>query len=83
MHPLRDLIRNQTLMSDLALSYGTPSYIYDQTRLNHNLSKLHSSLKTYFDKYHICYAVKANSNPHLLKVLDRFRQFLGSDRLHD
>ena len=79
MHPLRDLIRNQTLMSDLANSYGTPSYVYDQTRLNHNLSKLNSTLKTYFEKYHICYAVKANSNPNLLKIMRSTLPDMGGD----
>ena len=79
MHPLRDLIRNQTLMSDLANSYGTPSYVYDQTRLNHNLSKLNSTLKTYFEKYHICYAVKANSNPNLLKIMRSTLPNIGGD----
>ena len=79
MHPLRDLIRNQTLMSDLANCYGTPSYVYDQTRLNHNLSKLNSTLKTYFEKYHICYAVKANSNPNLLKIMRSTLPDMGGD----
>ena len=64
-HPLRDLIRNNKLMKELAEEYGTPCYVYDQSRLIDNLTKLDIALSKYFSKYHICYAVKSNSNPHL------------------
>ena len=66
-HPLRNLIRNKELMTSLANTYGTPTYVYDYLRLKHNLNALDKSLSQHFNKYHICYAVKSNSNPHLLK----------------
>ena len=66
-HPLRNLIRNKELMASLANTYGTPTYVYDYLRLKHNLNALDKSLSQHFNKYHICYAVKSNSNPHLLK----------------
>jgi len=68
-HPLRDLIRNNKLMCELAEEYGTPCYVYDQPRLVNNLRKLDSAISKHFNKYHICYAVKSNSNPHLLKTM--------------
>ena len=78
-HPLRDLIRNDKLMNQLAEEYGTPCYVYDQSRLFDNLTKLDSAISKHFNKYHICYAVKSNSNPHLLKTMLKSLPQLGAD----
>ena len=78
-HPLRDLIRNNKLMKELAEEYGTPCYVYDQSRLIDNLTKPDIALSKYFSKYHICYAVKSNSNPHLLKTMLLTLPHLGAD----
>ena len=78
-HPLRDLIRNNKLMCELAEEYGTPCYVYDQPRLVNNLRKLDSAISKHFNKYHICYAVKSNSNPHLLKTMLSTLPNLGAD----
>ena len=78
-HPLRNLIRNKELMTSLANTYGTPTYVYDYLRLKHNLNALDKSLSQHFNKYHICYAVKSNSNPHLLKNMLSIIPNLGTD----
>ena len=78
-HPLRNLIRNNKLMNELAEEYGTPCYVYDQPRLVDNLTRLDNAISKYFNKYHICYAVKSNSNPHLLKTMLLTLPHLGAD----
>lgn len=78
-HPLIPIIQNRDLLKGLAQSFGTPLYIYSQQRLVDNISKLDKALKTHFLKYHICYAIKANSNPHLIRVLRDALPSLGGD----
>lgn len=65
-HPLHNLIADSQLMENLAGKYGTPAYLYSKERLVANLNRLNNALVNHFDKYHICYAVKANSNPNLI-----------------
>ncbi|HCN25318.1 MAG TPA: diaminopimelate decarboxylase [Candidatus Marinimicrobia bacterium] len=78
-HPLYYLIQNSTLMSSLAKNYGTPLYIYSEKRLLANLDRLNNALKTNFNKYHICYALKANSNPALITKMKNHLTSLGAD----
>ena len=78
-HPLKDLIQNKDLFESLADQFGTPLYIYSKQRLVHNITRIKSSLSNYFDSYHICYTIKANSNPHLIKLLKSTFASLGAD----
>ena len=78
MHPLKQLVHNSDLMNSLAKEYGTPLYIYDASRIRGNVNIIKNSLEKYFDKFHICYAIKSNSNPHLIKtMLDTFPEMGG------
>ena len=78
MHPLKQLVNNSDLMNSLAKEYGTPLYIYDASRIRDNVNIIQNSLSKYFDKFHICYAIKSNSNPHLIKtMLDAFPKMGG------
>ena len=78
MHPLKQLVHNSDLMNSLAKEYGTPLYIYDASRIRGNVNIIKNSLEKYFDKFHICYAIKSNSNPHLIKImLDTFPEMGG------
>jgi|TARA_B110000495_G_scaffold5183_1_gene3866 diaminopimelate decarboxylase len=78
-HPLIDLIKNKPLFDTLADQYGTPLYIYSKERLVHNINLLKKALNDYFDSFHICYTIKANSNPHLIKILKTEIPSLGAD----
>ena len=78
-HPLYYLIQNSALMTSLAKNYGTPLYIYSEKRLLENLDRLNNALKTNFNKYHICYALKANSNPALITKMKNHLTSLGAD----
>ena len=79
MHPLRQLISNSDLMKSLAKQYGTPLYIYDADRIKNNVLVLEKGLSKYFHKFHICYAIKSNSNPHLLKIMLEANSQMGGD----
>ena len=79
MHPLRKIISNSDLMKSLAKEYGTPLYIYDADRIKNNVQVLEKGLSKYFHKSHICYAIKSNSNPHLLKTMLEACSQMGGD----
>ncbi len=52
-------------LKDLAAKIGTPFYCYSKKSLTENFNKF----KTAFPKADICYAVKANANIAILKIL--------------
>jgi diaminopimelate decarboxylase len=66
--------QNQQLSMDgvdlqqLAQLYGTPSYLYSQTSLTQAVQLFQSALSAKPNSL-ICYAVKANSNLYILKLL--------------
>jgi|TARA_B100001079_G_scaffold66380_1_gene56513 diaminopimelate decarboxylase len=78
-HPLQQLISDHALAEDLACEFGTPLYIYDADRLRDNTSRMENALSGSFPKSQICYALKANSNPHILSVLLGAASSLGAD----
>ena len=78
-HPLKELINNKSLFESLAAEYGTPLYIYDKNQLIKNINKIHSALASNFDNFHICYTIKANSNPNIIGALKSEIPSLGAD----
>ncbi len=60
-------------VSELVRVYGTPLYVYDKEIILERIA----ALKEAFPSAHICYAIKANSNPALLKLIAS--QGLGAD----
>ena len=54
---------------ELAKEFGTPLYIYDQKQIEENYHRLRSALDKHYEKFSIHYAVKANPNPAVIKVL--------------
>lgn len=79
MHPLNHLIVKKDQFITITQEYGTPLYIYSTELIRENLDKLEFALKKNFKKYHICYAIKANSNPHLIKLMKDYLSDLGAD----
>ena len=67
-HPLSNLISDQELLEKIANEHGTPLYVYSEERLNENINRLSSAIGNSFEKHHIYYAVKANSNTHISNV---------------
>ncbi|MBT3589957.1 MAG: diaminopimelate decarboxylase [Candidatus Marinimicrobia bacterium] len=78
-HPLFDLIKNEPLFHSLVEKYGTPLYVYSKDRLIHNIQTLDQALGDHFESHHICYTIKANSNPHLIQALKSTIPALGAD----
>jgi diaminopimelate decarboxylase len=54
-------------VSDITATVGTPVYIYSADAMLRSLQELQSALKTL--PHLICFAVKSNSNVHILKLL--------------
>jgi len=79
MHPLNHLIVKKNLFSTITQEYGTPLYIYSDELIRDNLDRLEFALKKNFQKYHICFAVKANSNPHIITLIKNHVPSLGAD----
>ena len=78
-HPLFHLIKDKPLLESLAKKYGTPLYLYDKKQLVKNINGMDKVLGKYFKKYRICYTIKANSNPNLVRILKSKVPDLGAD----
>ena len=78
-HPLGSLIENKPLLESIAEEYGTPLYLYSGDRIKNNLDRLSTSLNDHFEKNQIYFAVKANSNPHLISFMKINYPDLGCD----
>ena len=79
LHPLQQLISDQALAEELATEFDTPLYVYDADRLKNNARRMDEAISGSFPKYQICYALKANTNPHILSVLLEAAPSLGAD----
>ena len=62
-----ELYLDDTSLSDLAISFGTPSYIYSASQIKDNFLEYKDSMRMN-DK--VCFAVKSNSNIAILKLLN-------------
>ena len=78
-HPLSNIISQTKLLEELADQYGTPTYVYSSSRLEHNISELMKSISASFANYQVYYAVKANSNISIIKILKNKFNDLGCD----
>jgi diaminopimelate decarboxylase len=64
-----ELYCEQTPIRELAAKHGTPLYVYSQETLSRSFQDLAAALQPL--DHRICYAVKANSNLAVLRVLAR------------
>lgn len=53
----------------LAEEFGTPLYVYSQSRIQSNYRRLVNAYRSYYPKFEVYYAVKANNNPAIVKIL--------------
>jgi diaminopimelate decarboxylase len=51
-------------VSEIAARYGTPFFVYDRSVIDRKLDLLRQTLR---DRFKICYSVKANPNPAILR----------------
>ncbi len=67
--------RNGTLyfdgvsVSELTERFDTPLYVVSESRIRENYQRLHNALAQNYRKVRVCYAMKANSNLAVLKIL--------------
>jgi len=54
---------------DLASAYGTPLYVTDEKRLRNNCRRLRAAFERGYPKFKLNYAVKANSNLAILRIV--------------
>lgn len=57
------------LVEDLANEFGTPLYIYSKNQILRNYREINQPLVNSKLDFINCYAIKANSNPEILKLL--------------
>lgn len=60
---------NGCTLRDIADRFGTPLYLYDAARIERNCLALRDAFNAHYPATDIFYAVKANGNPHLLRLI--------------
>ena len=78
-HPLINLVKNKKLFTQVVKRFGSPTYVYSKRQLIRNVSAINKALEANFKNFQICYTIKANSNPHIIKVLKSEINHLGAD----
>ena len=53
----------------LAEKFGTPLYVYSQNRIQSNYKRLVKAYQSHYPKFQVYYAIKANNNPAIVKIL--------------
>lgn len=54
---------------ELAKEFGTPLYVYSQSRIEENYKRLVAAYQKHYPNFQVYYAVKANNNPAIVKIL--------------
>ena len=68
--PEKDILR-------AARKYPTPFFLYSEKKIRANCFHFKNSFRSFFPTFQPLYAVKANNNPHLLKII--FSEGFGAD----
>src|SRR5579872_3541458 len=63
------LLCEEVALSDLAREYGTPLYVYSKRQIIENFQSFDATLKSSGKEHYVSYALKANSNIELLRIL--------------
>lgn len=63
------LLCEQLSLAELAAAVGTPVYVYSQAELLQRAASYQQAATTAVPRSQVCYAVKANGNPTLLRLL--------------
>ncbi|MEK9132644.1 MAG: diaminopimelate decarboxylase [Patescibacteria group bacterium] len=56
-------------VESLAQRFGTPLYVYSESRIRENFRRLRDAFTSHYANFEILYAVKANNNPAIAKIL--------------
>ncbi|HKJ66720.1 MAG TPA: hypothetical protein VKA68_02090, partial [bacterium] len=77
--PLTDIINNQDLLETIAREYGTPAYVYSADRIRKNVREITEAMDEHLDNHRLYYAIKANQNPVLFRVMQQAHPEIGID----
>ncbi len=77
--PLTDIIDNQELLETIVREYGTPTYVYSAGRIRKNVRRIMDAMDAHLDNHQLYYAIKANQNPVLFKVMQQAHPGIGID----
>lgn len=77
--PLTSILEDHEFIQRIAREYETPAYVYSADRITDNIQRFTGALETHLPKYQLLYAVKANMNPAVLKVMQNASPTLGVD----
>ncbi len=67
----------------LAKEYGTPLYVYNKQKIVDNFTAIKSAFEKHTDNFRIHYAMKANSNPEILKILRNQGAYIDAVSPHE
>jgi diaminopimelate decarboxylase len=56
-------------VADAAARFPTPFFLYDEARIRRNCRTLKAAFTRFFNRFEPLFAVKANPNPHVLKIV--------------
>ncbi len=56
-------------VTELAETYGTPTYVYEENRIRENYRRADRAFRKYYENFKFYYAIKANSNPAVAHIL--------------
>ena len=56
-------------ITSLVKKFGTPIYVYSESRIRENFRRIAGAFKKFYKNFEILYAVKANNNPEIAKIL--------------
>lgn len=77
--PLTDILSDQDLIDHIANQYGTPSYVYSGDRLEDNVRRMSEAMKKHLPKQQLYYAIKANPNTALVRLMKQTNPNMGID----
>ncbi|MFN4181531.1 MAG: diaminopimelate decarboxylase [Candidatus Paceibacteria bacterium] len=60
---------NNVEVSDLVEQYGSPIFVYDEKQIRENYKKVTNAFSKYYPNFKIFYAIKANNNPNIARIL--------------
>ena len=60
---------NGKTIEELAESFDTPLYIYDQEKIREKISRIQEEFSDHTENFDLHYAVKANNNPKILETV--------------
>src|SRR5579885_2595963 len=67
-----ELYCEKVRIAEVAEEFGTPVFVYSASRLKENILGLLSAADAASGRWRVSYALKANSNPEILKVIASF-----------